>query len=187
MKLCKVFILLITGSILFSCVTKAPPAEVKQEQFFELGQTGPGGGIVFYDAGSYEKGWRYLEVELNSSYEWAWGDTKNYLTAKERNIGSGPANTKRMIEKIKGEFTAADGCSNVKHGNGSCDDWFLPSADELFALYEYLLTTDYKPKSSAYWTSTEYSKTLASYITLEGREIYGTKTEIHGITPIRAF
>lgn len=52
----------------------------------------------------------------------------------ESSIGSGPANTKSILRTIKGEYTAAVGCSNFKHGNGMYKDWFLPSTDELRSL-----------------------------------------------------
>jgi len=50
---------------------------------YHIGDTGPAGGIVFYDKGSYSNGWRYMEVAPNDigSAPW-WNGTAVATGAK---------------------------------------------------------------------------------------------------------
>jgi hypothetical protein len=40
---------------------------VDEKYEYEIGDTGPAGGLVFYDKGSYSGGWRYLEAAPEST------------------------------------------------------------------------------------------------------------------------
>ena len=114
---------------------------------YEVGETGPAGGIVFYDKGSYSDGWRYLEV-APASTEWTskpWGGfgTAVGTAAQGTAIGTGEANTQAIVAAY-GDIEpyasrtdyAAKLAADLDHGG--YDDWFLPSRDELNEMYENL-------------------------------------------------
>ncbi|MCL2181169.1 MAG: DUF1566 domain-containing protein [Treponema sp.] len=52
-------------------------------QNYSIGDTGPAGGIIFYDKGWYSNGWRYLEasrtdVSANAVWNTAWQSCSNF-------------------------------------------------------------------------------------------------------------
>jgi len=97
---------------------------------------GPAGGIVFYDKGEYSNGWRYLEVAPASSEfkaEWGLYERKFFNTTE-----SGKISTTEIIQCLKenGETgKVAQLCATMTI-NGF-NDWFLPSKDEIKALYQF--------------------------------------------------
>lgn len=106
---------------------------------YALRDTGPAGGFIFYDKGSYSEGWRYLEAapsDQSTGVYWA-----NETGFDARSI---------CAELIIGDYS----------------DWFLPSKDELNKMYINLKSgTDensitYTPvggfADDHYWSSTEY-------------------------------
>jgi hypothetical protein len=111
-----------------------------------VGNTGPGGGIVFYDAGSQQSWGRYLEFApagwtgnpWDPEAEWcSWPEWETNLTQliTEPNlantlgteIGKGKGNTLLAAKHCK---TGAAALAASYRGGGA-DDWFLPSRDEL--------------------------------------------------------
>jgi TolB-like protein len=132
----------------------APPAPV-----YKVGDTGPAGGIVFYDKGRVTEGWRYLEVapvetEFESVYSAGPVDTTDRTLTT---IGSGKKNTQLVVEalgKKAGEWDRpAQNCNDLEL-NGF-NDWFLPSADELNQMYGNLKRRELGDfKDAGYWSST---------------------------------
>lgn len=128
----------------------------------EIGSTGPGGGIVFYDAGSDQPWGRYLEAapldwaadeagtpETPWCPETASGHGTRLDTAA--GIGSGPANTRAIITACGPDSAAGLAAA---YTGGGLTDWHLPSKEELAALvavrpYGTALDEDF------YWTSTQ--------------------------------
>lgn len=115
-----------------------------------IGSTGPGGGIVFYDAGSQQSWGRYLEVAPNgwggSSLDpfASWCNVSNMnFTASISDvalratlgfeIGKGKANTNLMVAFCS---SGAGVLASAYRGGGK-GDWFLPSKDELNELCKY--------------------------------------------------
>jgi len=109
---------------------------------YNIGDTGPGGGIVFYDAATQQSWGRYLEAaptdyQVNGSrtpVQWGCQGTPTGVTATA--IGTGRANT----DKIRVECTTADIAADVANkysttstagAPGAAGQWFLPSRDEL--------------------------------------------------------
>jgi hypothetical protein len=67
----------------------------------KVGDTGPAGGIIFYDKGRASEGWRYLEAapsDQSTGIQWYNG---SYITtgATATGIGSGKANTATILSK----------------------------------------------------------------------------------------
>jgi hypothetical protein len=114
----------------------AQPAKV-----YKIGDTGPAGGIVFYDKFSRAGGWRYLEAApKETEHSFAWGNAwLGGFGDSPIAIGAGMNNTSHIIEVMQnaGIFvTAAQFCGDLEY-NGY-DDWFLPSRDELDLMYRNL-------------------------------------------------
>lgn len=132
-----------------------------------IGSTGPGGGIVFYVKSMYTSDgngvWRYLEAapaDQSGGIEWSnVDDTLIGTTGKA--IGTGKTNTAKIMAQSGASSGAAFVCHN--YSGGSYTDWFLPSQDELNAVYLNRaiiggFTTDY------YWSSSETTDGSYSYI-----------------------
>ena len=164
-----------------------------------IGDTGPGGGIVFYDAG-FDAPWgRYLEAmktNLPDSDMWCkeqtalFGNgalvmftafTKNFRAT--RAIGRGFANTQIAAGKCsKGMVRAAWNLTL-----GGKDDWFLPSNDELAQMIKQSsllgLTSEYP-----YWSSTEWNANSVAISSPDGRWGVSPKSGKWGSSrAIRAF
>ena len=103
-----------------------------------IGDTGPGGGIVFYDAGSRQAWGRYLEAApagwsgTPEDPQAAWcppgaaGFTAYVRTGTR--IGDGRRNTARIIAACGSETAAARATA---YRGGGLADWHLPSKGEL--------------------------------------------------------
>jgi len=110
-----------------------------------IGSTGPGGGIVFYDAGSQQSWGRYLEFApaswRNAGASFPWCGDKNVLFAHLAGsitdvnlkasvgyeIGKGKANTDLMLANCG----SGAGHAAREYRGGNKSDWYLPSRDEL--------------------------------------------------------
>ena len=149
----------------------------------KVGDIGPGGGIVFYDAGKDEYWGRYLEIapkacegvklpwrpvgNAKTVYQDSNGQTAAQLRVLAKGVGMGKVNT-RIITLALGtgayaaKYAEDLACSGV-------DDWFLPSKDELDLAYNRLAQNRVGGQDSPvggfnkgyYWTSTDYNNTTA--------------------------
>lgn len=124
-----------------------------------IGSTGPGGGIVFFDAGSQQSWGRYLEYAPKDWYgtkyvdysgtegkQETWCSDKQIVTGSiEDNpfdkvipgteIGAGKANTELMLTGCSNKPSAA---SVVRaYQGGGMTDWYLPSKAELNEFCKY--------------------------------------------------
>ena len=110
---------------------------------YEIGQTGPGGGLVFYrhyDANDifYYPEWIYLEAApASSEEEKKWGETTAayMIEGSTDNPGSGKENTDLITAKFSGDY-AAHYCRGLTVGGK--DDWYLPTRVELAYMHEKL-------------------------------------------------
>jgi uncharacterized repeat protein (TIGR02543 family) len=122
-----------------------------------IGETGPAGGLVFYDSGNYYQGWRYLEAAPSDQSEGiVWWNGSNVTTGTAATmIGSGSANTTAIIAAQGTGSYAASLCANLVLGG--YDDWFLPSKDELNQMYQNLKVAGRGGFESAiYWSSSGF-------------------------------
>ena len=162
----------------------------------KVGRTGPGGGIVFYDAGTQQSWGRYLEFAPsdwtagNKKTQWC-GKTDYLVGALDQKIGSGKANTDLILKSC----TSGAAVMARAYKGGGKDDWSLPSKDELSALHYYDRS---RPDSCctfpfgrgiSYWSSSENSATGAWYRTFgygyEGASV--KQADDFYVRPIRAF
>ena len=130
---------------------------------FGIGDTGPAGGIIFYDKGNDSDGWRYLEAapfDLKGGADWGLQSSVS-VAGTETRIGAGKRNTELIIAVFnqKGKRgTAAQLCGDFTL-NGY-DDWFLPSKDELNLMYQNLKQQGLGDfDNDWYWSSSEVTVT----------------------------
>jgi hypothetical protein len=137
-----------------------------------IGDIGPGGGIVVYDAGSKQPWGQFLEIAPKSCE----GSRVAYSTQRtsgifqdsiqrvqSKEIGMGKINT----ERLKGVSSPAAGVA-TRSCNGVAD-WFLPSKDELNEAFRWLshsrkglqLTPVGQFERGYYWTSSDYNGSTA--------------------------
>jgi hypothetical protein len=113
-----------------------------QVSFKVAGYTGGSGGVVFYDKGEITNGWRYLEAapsrfvynsDVNWFFKWNNCSSNTFINGLSTDIGTGYENT--YIIKPLCNYTDTAAAMSVTSLNGK-NDWFLPSLDELKALYK---------------------------------------------------
>ena len=99
-----------------------------------IGSIGPGGGIVFYDAGRVQPWGRYLEINNKGSAD-GWCDqveNESKFIGTSDEIGAGRKNTLLMLAKCGGSPSSNAGlAAQIDYPNV---DWFLPSIGELLAM-----------------------------------------------------
>ena len=182
-----------------------------------VGDIGPAGGVVFYDAGIHLSWGRYMEAapvavegvglpwkRLNAvdARKPVYINTKTAVArvrrVKSKAIGMGQINTKAIL-KAYGRGRYAARYADALNFNGF-DDWFLPSKDELNVMYSILSTAyprigDYA--RSFYWSSSEYDFNNAWTVNFKDgqqfdREKWLLPDAVNGVKalrvrPVRAF
>jgi hypothetical protein len=179
-----------------------------------VGNTGPGNGTVFYDAGSMQSWGRYLEAAPNTwsgdvadpTLPWCLlnGSALNggspLVGAPGTAFGTGWANTERAARYCD---SGAAVSTRGYHGGGEAD-WFLPSTDELNQLCRWARALDTSSTASCqtsfddptvggftagnYWSSTELSSGVANQIWFVNGGLYNTGMDsAESVRPIRAF
>ena len=167
----------------------------------QVGDTGPGGGKVFYVSGSVinaapgiSSGGIYLEMAPSTfsktTYNWCEGSGNPYTSlfgATATTIGSGAANTKIMIDNCSG----GAGVQAVNLTLGGQSDWFLPSYSELVEIYSQRtmlgLGTGKYAATNVYWSSTEGDAGVASSLVPWAGVGGQNKAQATPYLPIRAF
>jgi hypothetical protein len=181
----KTFVLFALGvlSALFAC------AGLFAQPQYKIGDTGPAGGIVFYDKGFSLDGWRYLEAApAIPKVEAVWGPNTNVVgTGTE--VGSGRRNTRLIIMVLGANESAARLCANL-NVNGY-NDWFLPSIDELDLMYKNLKLKGLGGfKDGFYWSSSQDAGNYYLALTRlfsDGEQYIGYKDYDNNVRAIRAF
>jgi hypothetical protein len=125
---------------------------------YKIGDTGPAGGLIFYDKGNDSDGWRYLEAAPASTerkgIQWGpGGEIKETMIE----MGAGKNNTQIIVNyavSSGGTYRAAWLCDALE--SGGYDDWFLPSKAELNLMYLNLKERGLGDFSDGwYWSSSE--------------------------------
>jgi hypothetical protein len=167
-----------------------------------IGDTGPGGGIVFIvQTATPTAPWRYMEAAPNTwtggsadpSIAWCsntsafvpnllTGDTTQVQTLSAR--GAGYSNTQKMLRGCT--FGAANAAAAYNGGGKS--DWHLPSRSELEQLY-YRKSTVGGFVEDDYWTSYEDSASVAwgRKFDSNGLGLFASKGTSKYVRPVRAF
>ncbi len=167
---------------------------------YNLGDTGPGGGLVFMISGgkTYEmapKAWGAIGVIDPSLY---WCDTVPFtVTGTDGTaIGDGFGNTAALFAAGDGKgHCGSDAVAAVLAFRGTDDSagqWFIPSKDELNAMYGYksliVDTTKYGFANVNYWGSSQFNP-FSAWFQFFGDGIQGNANKNYPlrVRPIRAF
>jgi hypothetical protein len=158
-------------------------------QTYKIGDTGPAGGIVFYDKGVVSDGWRYLEAAPRNLGKAGWG-AYGVDTGTRPEIGAGKWNTEFIIAALnaKGETGKAAQLCKAYTQNGY-NDWFLPSKDELDLMYKNLRQMGLGGfDNDGYWSSSQSNKDYAwCQIFSDGYQKRPTKGVTGSVRAVRAF
>jgi hypothetical protein len=163
---------------------------------YAIGDTGPSGvGIVFYIT---DGGLHGLEVApSDQSTSAAWSNITdafaNGSTALPVEIGTGSANTDAIIDQAGHTGSAAKICRNYRAAEEG--DWFLPSKNELNAIWDNLVDDGTGANSGVggfaneyYWSSSEFLSTNAwNQVFLNGGHGASDKGNYVRVRAVRAF
>jgi len=118
-----------------------------------VGDTGPGGGTVFYVASSPQPWGEYLEIASNdTSASSTWCPSSVSVSGTVSAVGSAAANTKAITAadpSCSAASVASEFVSTTSH-----DDWWLPSSGDLVAAVNALSGTARALPAGTYWSST---------------------------------
>ncbi len=129
-----------------------------------IGDIGPGGGLIFYDKGAESNGWRYMEAAPGDIELSGWGCPDQLIAgASSSAIGAGLSNSLAIVNQCNDINSAAARCLSYTV-NGK-DNWHLPSKDEFNVMYQSLISqgvgnfaTEPIPSYGLlYWTSTQFN------------------------------
>ena len=163
---------------------------------YSLGDTGPGGGKIFY---RLEAGFTmtddsttayYLEAaptDMPSDLDWATLEyTSSNINGTETAIGTGRKNT-ALILATDANAPAAKACVAPYNAGGTKTDWFLPSKDELNELYSGRTHVG-NMSIDWYWSSSQYSNNYAWVQRFsEGDQAIYSKNNTISVRAVRAF
>ena len=170
---------------------QSTPVPAEPARVYQIGDTGPAGGIVFYDKGNDSGGWRYMEVgpaAADREVTRTLPGERSFGRAGNSRIGAGKSNTEIMVGILDrsggGVNTAYWICYNLSL-NGY-DDWFLPSLDELLILYNFYNEYNFDGFHTAkYWSSTHTEQGYVLVVDFrngqEGTISSGTGTRVRAI------
>jgi hypothetical protein len=155
----------------------------------QLGDYGPGGGRVFYDAGSTQSWGRYLELSpqgwngtaSDPSAPWCTGAGGNSLIGTQAGIGKGKLNTDLMIAACNAG-DAGNLANSYRGGNKS--DWYLANFQEMEQLVINASQVGYSYTMHTLWVSWEWTANGAQD---DVAAAFSYKNASIGVRPIRAF
>jgi hypothetical protein len=180
----------------------------------QVGDIGPGGGVIFYVASGFftQQGasgsmcttnCKYLEsAPTTGTANWtdnnyAWSGNSNTLigaSAQGTAIGTGYKNTLAIIGQSGAGTSGAASVTRAYRGPNNKTDWFLPSKDELHQMRlqrSFVAAPPVGAAHSNYWSSTESSAVAAiyEYFLLDTHYVPYDKSHDNGIfaRPVRAF
>ena len=196
-----------TANSIYKLTIESTPHSAPAALLYALGDTGPGGGKIFYtDINGFACGptlaltCNYLEAAPSSwngstpepQLSWAitaLNGTSVGANAQGTAIGTGYKNSVAIANQGNDNTTAA-GAARAYNG-GSKSDWYLPSLDELSTLSANRSYVSSFVSTEFYWSSTEYSSSYAwgIYMTT-GQQNNGIPKSTQAwryVRPIRAF
>lgn len=165
---------------------------------YAVGHAGPAGGIIVYVNPNWAAdGWRYLEAApFDQSAGAGWGCFRREIAgARGTAVGTGRQNTADILAACDAPGTAAQLCASYRlNGIGG---WFLPSVDELAAMYRGLEAAGRRDDVAGgiadnvnYWSSSQVSADMARHLDFADnglRRHYDDKDYPRRVRAVRAF
>ena len=135
---------------------------------YEIGDTGPAGGIIFYDKGSSFGGWRYLSAapgDQSTATVWAPGGSGT-IGGTGTLPGTGLENTQAILQQLgSGDYAASIAAG---YSLGGYTDWHLPSLNELNEMLRQRdIIGGFPPDNAGYWSSSEIDSDYAWAISVD--------------------
>jgi TolB-like protein len=146
--------------------TASAPAKT-ETPVYKIGDTGPAGGLIFYDKKNNRNGWRYLEAApANTERETFMAGDSPYSLNNTNLVGDGFENTQNMMKSIEKKGGGINStpyyCANLVV-NGF-NDWYLPSLDEIALMYANLHANNLGNfKQRDYWHSSQHGVVWGTY------------------------
>jgi hypothetical protein len=174
---------------------------------YACGQTGPGGGIVFYavsKAFSLSNGYttaacgsnncHFMEVQTGQRQTMPWcvgpGATMKIEPGTGEVIGTGYSNTQTMAT-LGGYCSSGAANTAIASTSGGYTDWFVPSDQEALQLQEMLRKKVIKLPYlvDTCWTSSQYREKTAYFtqLTYDWGHGTGAKKYLYEVCMVRAF
>lgn len=159
---------------------------------YKIGDTGPAGGIVFYDKGNNSDGWRYLEAASKSAETKAqWGMYGSTVGRTKTEVGTGKANTDFIMRAMQDREESGRAVQIARQcKQGGYSDWFLPSKVELNLMYWNVKQKGLGGfKDEWYWSSSEYDYSNYTWAQRfsDGSQDYSYKSPTYVVRAVRAF
>ena len=172
-----------------------------------VGNTGPGGGKIFYVAASpgftcgaeLSETCYYLEAASTTATTNPWADVgRTWSTADNQStsvpnatglvIGTGYKNSLAIVAQAGNvEASSAAVAARGYGGPNNLTDWFLPSKDELNQLYVQRATVG-GFEAGTYWSSSQHNSSIArSRHFINGADTINVKSGPYSVRPVRAF
>ncbi len=167
----------------------------------KVGDTGPGGGLVFIDASTAGNAAGVCFEAAPATWALPWGCENSVVEpSTDLAIGTGKENTVAMLDlcergEVPPPLNAASFADQLRAGGK--DDWFLPSQDELKELYTQrkLFAVCGTGKCAAdlaasiYWSSSQggASDAIAIDFVAGSDPVNEPQKTIHFVRPVRSF
>ena len=173
---------------------------------YELGEEGPAGGIIFYDAKSEKtvtytnpttgetvtRTWRYLEAAPANAKEgttetFMWRTKNEGTFGTKESLGYGLVNTYLLTALMKSDgstydFPAATVASKYRTSKTEYTDWYLPSYEEIRALGDFLNENEEGfmgfNANACCWSSSESSDNYVWALSFGRVTVSATKTTL---------
>lgn len=167
------------------------------KRFYEIGEQGPAGGIIFYNKLDNIGGWNFMECHFSEiNIMLPWSINSNLQTNLQTQIGTGLSNTQNIVNVFgqSGSNYAANYCYSFNYNGYS--NWFLPSRDELTLIYKNLMLVGLGgfQNGQKYWSSSndEYFGQNAWCQQMQNNSVLvnpnsENKTTVHKFRPVRCF
>lgn len=172
-------------------VVVIPMAGDDLRTIYEIGKTGPAGGIVFHVTDGGLHGLEASHEDQSASAEWGCAGIDiltmpNISSSATPDSNTGSYNTQQIIAGC-GASSAAGVASVYMGPNGITTDWYLPNKEELNLLYNQKHVVG-GFSSFDYWSSSEVSSGNAWDQGFDnGSQDDGKKDGTRGVRAVRAF
>jgi len=199
MKYCRFLAIVLTAATLAltACSDDGGDNGGTTPVIYAIGDTGPSGvGIVFYVTDGGLHGLEVAPVDQSTSAAWS-TITGTLIGTTGTAIGTGSDNTDDIITQNTGAASAAKICRDYRAAQEG--DWYLPSKDELAAIWDNLVNDGTGVNSGVggfadanYWSSSEYDAYYDAYYAwgqyfFNGNQAYFNKDTNIRVRAVRAF